>query len=309
MEQPTNSKILTEAGTNEVELLSFRCEGQPFAINVAKVREVIRLPKIVEVPNADYRIDGVFSLRGTTIPVISVRRWLGCEDRPTQENDRVIVTEFNQQWYSFRVDSVDRIYLLTWEKIKPSPLDAMGGLSGGECVTAVAEIGEELALLLDFERVVNEIAPNEALNVGTVEDRGTVVRKEKRLLLAEDSATIRRLLENTLTNSGYTQLHVCHDGQAAWETLEQLAEQVSTKEELTSHVNLMITDIEMPRMDGLHLVSRIKSHAALQHLPVVIFSSLISDENRKKGDAVGADAQISKPEIAELVETVDRLIL
>lgn len=300
-----NKRILTEAGTNEVEILTFRCQDQPFGINVAKVREVIRLPGITKMPDAHHFLDGVFVLRGQTIPMVAVRRWLNYEDRAPQKTDSVIVTEFNQQWFGFRVDSVDRIHLLSWDDIRPAPTELTGGT---KCITSVTQIGDELVLLLDFEKVANDIAPSAALTVGKVEDTGAADRQSKRLLMAEDSAMMRELLMRTLKNSGYTNLHMCGDGREAWEYLQEIASRVSSADEVSKFVDIVITDIEMPRMDGLHLISLIRQESVLEEIPIVVFSSLISEENRRKGEAVGANAQISKPEIGQLVRIVDDLV-
>jgi two-component system, chemotaxis family, chemotaxis protein CheV len=165
-------------------------------------------------------------------------------------------------------------------------------------LTGIAHIQENLVLMLDVEKITQAISPTttilsgEGLTVGVVDQRS-----HKRLIVAEDSSAIRSMICNTLSSGGYTQLEICQNGEEAWEKIQS-----------DSSIDLIITDIEMPRLDGLRLTKLVKSDAKYSRLPVIIFSSIISDDNRNKGDAVGADEQISKPELRKLVTTVDKFL-
>src|SRR5690606_34324039 len=150
-------------------------------------------------------------------------------------------------------------------------------------------------LLLDFEKIVVDINPNKGINVQEVKTLGKRERQNKKIIVAEDSAMLRMLLEETLKEAGYDQVMFFEDGEAAWNYLSAIKED----DDITKHVQLILTDIEMPQMDGHHLTKRIKNDEKLQRIPVVIFSSLITDDLYHKGKQVGADAQVSKPEIVK----------
>ncbi|HPA44621.1 MAG TPA: chemotaxis protein [bacterium] len=298
------SQILMEAGTNELEILVFRVENETYGINVAKVREVIRPPELLRPPERHPHVLGVFDLRGIVVPAVNVRIWLGLPQQDIRASDRVIVTEFNDVWFGFWVDGVDRIYRVSWEQIEPPPK----GLGDSGYVTSMAHINDQLVPMLDFEKVVQEISPSEKL-VSPQFDRETVFdRSQCNILIAEDSHMMRSMLTQTLQSAGYGELYCCNNGQEAWEFLKKTLAEIGEGEPVKSRINAVITDIEMPQMDGLHFTKLIKEHARLMDLPVVIFSSIISDENRRKGQSVGANAQITKPEIGELVNIVDRLV-
>ncbi len=299
-----NKDILMEAGTNELEILVFQIDDEYYGINVAKVREVIHLPVLTQPPGRHPYVIGIFSLRGIMIPVVNVRLWIGLADRELDKKDRVIVTEFNKVWFGFLVNKVDRIYRVSWEQITAPP-DEIGAAS---FVTSVAHIDDRLILMLDFEKVVHDISPSEELMAKIEKGEGSFERENCRILAAEDSSMMRELLTNTLHSAGYDNIDMCPDGAEAWKTLEKCAKELQPGESIFDRYNLVISDIEMPQMDGLHLTKAIKSHDILKELPVVIFSSLISHENKIKCESVGANAQVTKPEIAKLVGLIDTLI-
>src|SRR5699024_5493673 len=198
---------------------------------------------------------------------------------------------------------VSRIHRISWEQIeKPSELSA------GQHAYAIGiiKLEEQMPILLDFEKVVVEIDPKSGVNKDSIRTLGPRERSEKKIILAEDSKILRHLLKDTLTEAGYENLIFFENGKEAWEYLEDIADndEVDLKEE----VNLIITDIEMPQMDGHHLTGRIKQDGRLKDVPVIIFSSLITNDLFHKGEAVGASAQVSKPEVANLVKKIDQLI-
>ncbi|MEW6235076.1 MAG: chemotaxis protein [Candidatus Omnitrophota bacterium] len=287
-------QILMEAGTNELEILVFNVGEEKFGINVAKIREVIRLPKITYPPNTHPLIEGVMNLRNFIIPVINLRRALGYPSRKTQESDRVIVSEFHKQWFGFIVDSVQTICRISWKDIDPPPVAHQHANN----LTGIAHVEEELVLMLDVETITQVLIPMKSQAEET-HSSGDLIKKRgmKRILTADDSGMIRTVVNEKLQEAGYTNVTITINGEEAWDALQR-----------DRGFDVVITDIEMPRIDGLHLTKLIKAEADFKKIPVIIFSSIISEDNRNKGEAVGADCQITKPDLPLLVGTVDRLL-
>lgn len=300
----TKQEILLESGTNELEVIMFSIGTGVFGINVLKVREIIHAQKVTPVPQSHPNVEGVIQLREEVLPVIHLSKVLGLEDNPHPENDRFIVTELNKQRLAFRVHEVERIHRISWEQIE-RPDD----LSAGEQAYAIGiiSIEDEISILLDFEKVVVEINPTAGVHVEDIKKLGVRERSEKQLIIAEDSLILRQLLIDTLDEAGYERVTVFENGKEAWEHLSHLAADTSSAP--SEHVQLIVTDIEMPQMDGHHLIARIKENNRLKSIPVVVFSSLITEDLQTRGEKLGATAQITKPEIVELVETIDKHIL
>jgi len=295
---PKQQGILLESGTNELEVLVFTLAGQRYGVNVAKVREVIEPVELTKLPESPEAMDGVFQLRNIVIPSINLRRCLhlGGDD---DGECKIIIMEFNDVRVGFSVSTVEQIYRVSWKSVSAVP--GVEGVQGAP-VTSVAHINDNMVLMLDFEQIVFEIGGVDLFEQSASRIEKNIDRGDQRILFAEDSGVMRKLIQSNLVDAGYTNIEVCTDGQEAWEMLEQDVADGSAS------FALMITDIEMTRMDGLHLTKRLKSHAALKHIPVILFSSLVSIDNDKKCKSVGADAQITKPQLAELVELIDRLI-
>lgn len=295
--------ILLESGTNELEIIEFGIGGDTFGINVIKVREVINPVPVTRTPKIHPHVMGIIQLRGEVLSVINLAQALGYPPSEHPEQDKLIIAELNQMKVAFYVHTVSRIHRISWEQIE-KPSELARGVENS--TTGVVKMGERFILLLDFEKIVVDISPESGINVGQLKELGTRDKSSKRILLAEDSAILRKLIEETLHEAGYVHIEICQDGNEAWNYLEHLAR---SGDPITDYVNLVITDIEMPKMDGHHLTKRIKENPELRKLPVVIFSSLITDDLRHKGEKVGAEAQVSKPEIVRLVKVIDQLIL
>lgn len=296
------SGILLESGTNELEIVEFEVAGSRYGINVIKVKEIIVPMPITPIPHADAAVEGIIQLRGEILPVISMERVLGMGPSANPENDKYVVSSFNQQQVVFHVHNVTMIHRISWDAIeKPS-----GAYSAETSpVIGVIKLGGDMMLLLDFEKIVMEISPETGIRVEQVKKLGERERSDKRLLVAEDSPLLRKLLQTTLSEAGYDRVEFFENGKDALEYLESLA----GKGDVADTIQLVITDIEMPQMDGHHFTRRIREHKGLEKLPVIIFSSLITDDLKHKGTSVGADYQISKPEITELVLKIDELVL
>ena len=295
--------VLLESGTNELEIVEFEIGNNKFGINVIKVKEIIQPIPVTFIPHAHPHVEGIIQLRGEVLPVVDMLKVLGLSTAERNPQQKYIVAEFNKQKVVFHVDNVTQIHRISWDSIE-KPSDMYQG--GGSQVIGVIKQDEQMILLLDFERIMVDINPDSGINVESVKKLGKRDRSEKRIVIAEDSPLLRKLLFDTMNEAGYGNLEFFENGRDTYEYLETL---VKADSNIEKHVQLVITDIEMPQMDGHHLTKKIKSHKDLNRLPVIIFSSLITNDLRHKGDEVGADDQISKPEIAELILRVDQLIL
>lgn len=294
--------ILLESGTNELEVLEFRVGNNYYGINVAKIREILTYQTPTPVPNADRRIEGIFMPRDEIISVIDLAACLNMKTGETSSSDMYIVTNFNQLNAAFHVNAVLGIHRVSWsEIIKP---DSTVNAADAGMATGIIRIDDKLIIILDFEKIVSEINPETGLKVSDVEHMRGRRRNEAPILIAEDSALLSKMIVNCLQQAGYDNIITTDDGQACWEKLGEYKRAGNIDEK----VACVITDIEMPRMDGHRLTKLIKSNDNFKHIPVVIFSSLVNDEMRRKGEQLGADAQLSKPEIGQLVEAIDDLL-
>ncbi|MFK2824835.1 chemotaxis protein [Bacillus sp. B190/17] len=294
--------ILLESGTNELEIVEFEVCHNKYGINVIKVKEIIQPVPVTFIPHAHEHIEGIVQLRGEVLPVVNMAKVLGLPGEGIGETDKYIVTEFNKQKVVFHVQNVTRIHRISWKDIE-KPSDMYQG--GSSQVIGVIKMNGEMILLLDFEKIMVDINPQSGIHVGQVKQLGKRERSSKRLIVAEDSPLLRKLISDTLAEAGYDVVEFFENGKLALDYLENQAAEVAAG----SGAQLLITDIEMPQMDGHHLTKRIKEHPELNQLPVIIFSSLITEDLRHKGEGVGADAQVSKPEIAELIKKIDQLVL
>lgn len=297
------TNILLESGTNEFELVEFLVGDVHYGINVAKVREIVKPLKVTKMPETHPCVDGVIELRGRVMPLVNLGKRLDAENFEDREK-HIIICEFNQTFVGFLVNSVARIHRVSWTELESVPQS-----TNAEIVTGIIKMTDKLIVLLDFERILAEVSPETTKKLNFVPETNAMDiqnRTNKTVVVAEDSKLLRELLEGTLRTSGYANLLVFENGQGAWDKLEELSK---LHEPIEQFVQLVITDIEMPQMDGHHLLKRIKDSDKLKGLPVIIFSSLINDEMRRKGDGLGAAAQITKPEIEVLIEEIDRLIL
>ncbi|EHQ3724609.1 chemotaxis protein CheV [Listeria monocytogenes] len=296
--------ILLQSGTNELEIVTLTVGENLFCINVLKVKEIIHPLEVTPVPDSNPAIEGVSQVRGEIMPVVNLARVMKLPEIEP-ENTKFIITELNQMKIVFRVDEVHRIQRISWEQIE-EPEKLSIGLE--ELAVGIVKLDGNLVLLLDYEKIIYEISGNADFAV-TGEDRMArkVNREEKTIFIAEDSQMLRQLLEDTLHEAGYTNLQFFANGREAQEHIFKLLKE--QKEQTFENVNLLITDIEMPQMDGHHLTKVIKEDEIGRELPVVIFSSLITEDLEHKGAGVGADAQVSKPNIHQLINILDELVL
>lgn len=301
----TPGDILLDAGTNELEVLVFELAGGLYGVNVAKVREVVRGQTPTASPGTRPGVLGMVNMRGELIPIVDLKAQLGLglADAERIASHRIIVTEFNGRRTGFIVDAVDQIRRMSWTLVKPAPeLDALGsgGMSVSSC-TGMIEFDGRLILMIDFESVADGILFEDKLHYGAVDNPEGIDRAGKTVFVVEDSPFMRETMQATLAASGYSGVRMFSNGAEAWRALESW-------DESQPPIDALVSDIEMPQMDGLHLARRVRGDARFRELPVVLFSSLISDDNIKKGEQVGADMQIPKPELPELVRLIDKVV-
>lgn len=295
------TNILLENGTNELEVLEFTLNDNHYGINVAKIREILSYQPVTPVPNAHESVEGIFMPRDTMITVISLKKSLGLPE--TDEQGLFIITNFNKLNIAFHVDTVVGIHRVSWaEIIKP---DSTINATESGVSTGVIKMDDKLVVILDFEKIVTDISPETGLKVSDIDELGERRnRSDSPILIAEDSHLLSKLITDSLKKAGYTNLIITMDGQEAWDKLQEYQKEG----DVFDRVHCIITDIEMPRMDGHRLTKLVKSDEDLQKIPLIIFSSLVNEEMRRKGEALGADAQLTKPEIGKLVSAIDDLI-
>jgi two-component system chemotaxis response regulator CheV len=303
MAQATMEKqdILRGAGTNELEILVFSLGPTHYGVNVAKVREIIGQVKLTSVPMTHPAVLGVFKLRDAVIPLVDLQLYFKPDNPSEAEHRTVILMEFNDRQIGFMVDSVDNICRMSWDEVRPFPT-----VEGGEdsVIISVCQADDRLVLMIDFEKIAFEISgDDDAFRAAAEAQTAPTARGAQRVLLVEDSPTIRGAIRSNLIKAGYGEVVTAPDGSQGWAVLE-----ASLSDEGSKPFTVIVTDIEMPQMDGLHLCKRIKEHPRLKNLPVIVFSSLVSDANLEKCKAVGADAAITKPQMAKLVELLDQLL-
>lgn len=326
------TNILLEAGTNELEVVEFYLDesllpGEPtlegltaavvgekeaknyrgyYGVNVAKVLEIIRMPKVTELPEVQHEsVLGAFNLRSRIIPLVDLAVWLGKRHGEVREEPKTIVTEFNNVTTAFMVSGVNRIHRISWEQVE-QPNAYMASVSSNTIV-GVVKLEGRIVFLLDLEKVVAHLNPKLGLrldDLGEDWDDSTGFRA----LVADDSSLVREMQRDLLEKAGFKVI-VTTNGKEAWDCLVSFKKRVEEEgKPLSDFVQVVVSDIEMPYMDGLNLTSRIKNDNILKQLPVLLFSSLITDKLRHKGDSVGADGQISKPEVGTLAKKAAELI-
>ena len=297
-----DSNILLETGTNELEILEFLISGDSFGINVAKITELMQAQPIQRMPNSHPCIEGIIHPRGIVYTVIDLSSYLGLSGSETPDKDIYIIASFNRTNVAFHVHGVVGINRVSWHAIeKPDPI-IYGGGEG--IVTGIAKVGDRIISILDFEKISFDICPDTGLSQDNINRFILPEASGTPILISEDSALMRKLVHDALSRAGYTNIVITTNGEEAWSFLQSVKE--NTDEPLKSRVGCVITDIEMPQMDGHRLTKLIKSDPVLSALPVIIFSSLIDETMMVKGLEVGADAQLSKPEIGNLVGVVNK---
>lgn len=298
----TDSKkgILLETGTGELEILEFVVGKVHYAINVIKIKEILDIDYTTKIPRADPAIIGLTMIRGDVLPLIDMSYVLDKRQKTSESKYKTLLCEFNQLRVAFAVDRVLGIHRIGWNAIKKPDMVVE---SADTLIIGNITLNDRILMLLDFEKVVTDISPSTGINDERIERIQNKDRSNIKLVLSDDSPLIRKLLLDVLTKAGFSQMRFFNDGLEAWSFFSELVHEKG--EAFREEVDILITDIEMPQMDGHSLVRKMKEHPILRSLPVIIFSSLITDELKHKGDSVQADAQMSKPEVDNLVDIID----
>lgn len=299
------------AGTNKLEILMFslgldRRTGreETFGINVFKVREVMRIPQITRAPEMPEAVEGMVSLRGALVPVIGLAKYAGIESE--EKPEIMIVTEYNGQTQGFLVKAVDNILRLDWSamRVPPAMLVAqMGGL-----VTAITELKDgRLVMMIDVEKVLSETSKFDAdeLIIKSVKPLG---KENRTVFFADDSSVARHQISRTL-DAMQVKYIAAINGRQAWDELSRMADYADASHtQLKDLVQVILTDVEMPEMDGYMLTRKIKSDKRFAGIPVLMHSSLSSSSNQQLGKAVGVDEYVPKFEPQKLAQTLTRLL-
>lgn len=294
--------ILLESGTNEIEVMQFTINESLYGINVAKVKEILMSAPVKPMPHSHSAVEGIFKPRDEVLTVVDLPKYLMGREVEKHPKDLFIVTEFNTMNVVFRVHTVVGISRISWKDIQKPDKTVSGGEDG--VATGIAQCGPDLVTILDFEKIVAEIAPETSIQMSEIDRLGHRDRSNASIVVAEDSILLSKMIEEALHKSGYVNTKMFPNGQELWNYLESLR----GDEYLDDLVSLIITDIEMPQMDGHRLTKLVKDDREFRHIPLVIFSSLITEEMRIKGKELGADEQMSKPEIGHLVQVIDHLL-
>jgi len=239
--------------------------------------------------------------RETMITAIDLKNCLQKGD--SEPNGLFIITNFNKLDIAFHVDNVVGIHRVSWRDII-KPDSTVNSYEEG-IATGIIKISEKLIIILDFEKIVADINPETSLKVNEIDELGERQRNDIPVLIAEDSVLLNKLIVDSLHKAGYMNIIHTKNGQEAYDIIQDCKRNGS----LDDHVKALITDVEMPEMDGHRLTRLVKEDDETKHIPVIIFSSLINEEMRRKGEALGADAQLTKPEIGNLVRVLDSLVL
>lgn len=303
MQENERGKILLESGTNEIEIMQFTINNNLYGINVAKVREIMMSVPVKHIPHVHPAVEGIFKPRDIVLTVVDLPFYLNGEHSEPDPKDLFIVTNFNKMYIAFRVHTVVGISRISWTGIHKPDKTIANGDTG--VATGIAQCEDQLVTVLDFEKIVADIAPETSIQMKEVESMGKRSERDYSVLIAEDSVLLANVLEKALKKAGYTNLKMFSNGQELWDYLKPMR---NDRDLLNKKVSIVITDIEMPSMDGHRLTKLIKSDPVLKDIPVVIFSSLITEEMWIKGKKLGANEQLSKPEIGHLIDVMDALL-
>lgn len=305
--------ILLEVGTNEVEVFEFNIAGQHYGVNVAKVNQIIQRDQLT-ITRADCPPAGVLgsiTFRGKPTMTLDLRTILGVYDEePDPSRALMLVTQFNDQTVAFAIDGAERIHRVSWDKFEPI---SSNFAQENPYVNGIIRLDDRLVLILDLEYILTLINPR----LGMTVDREKIDKIEQeykprdhiKILFAEDSAMIRKMVHNQLTDVGFTNVDLAHNGNEALEKVKAAkADADANGKPFSDYYDLILTDIEMPVMDGLTFCKNVK-HSLNLETPVIVFSSLINDQMIAKCKAVGANGWGTKPKVNLIVNIIDRIIV
>ena len=302
-----NTNILLESGTNELELLEFQVGENNFGINISKVVEILINQDVTPVPNAPAEVEGVFIPRDKLISVIDLHKVVHVEHTKS-EKEMFIICEFNQMHVAFHVTNVKGIQRISWSDISDPPAVSSGDSnSAAGLSTGVAKIDGKIIIILDFEKIVSLLNRDAGLDTHGLDkiQKPNAVIGSKHIVVADDSKFLNKMITDSLSNIGFHNIVSFGNGQDAWDYISSFRDK---GDEVTDFISCVISDIEMPKMDGHRLTKLIKDDAVLNKIPVLLFPSLINEQMIEKGKSVGADGQFSKPQIKDLIMYLTNLL-
>ena len=300
--------ILLESGTNELEIMEFTVADNAFGINVAKITEIMQYKSVKPMPHSHPSVEGVFKPRDKVITVFNLPKYMGLPEREDISRDMFMITGFNKLTIAFHVHSVEGIHRIKWSDIEKPDSTIYGGEES--IATGIAKINDKLITIIDFEKIVFDISPETGIQLSEIDELGPRERSAKPVVTADDSTFLRKITHDALKAAGYTNIRSFPTGQDLWDYLVSIRdESIENDIPIESKVAAVISDIEMPMMDGHRLTKLIKDDKILRKVPVILFSSLIDEAMYAKGEKLGANGQLSKPEIGNLVSMLDSCIL
>lgn len=301
-----------KVGSNEMELVDFRIfnDGEDgvyegiYGINVSKVREIIRVPKLTELPGTPDFIEGIFDLRDVVIPVVNLAKWMGITPPEGGEKDfRIVITEFNNVLIGFIVHEAKRIRRINWSDIEPATFTSNSGTLEGSKITGVTKIeGDSVLLILDLESVVQDLGLYEP-DVDTIPQELDTFSGIA--LILDDSATARKIVKDALSKMGF-QVVEAIDGQEGLEKLDELYGLY--EDSISEHLKLILSDVEMPRMDGFHFAANVKEDSRFKNVPIIFNSSISDHFSEIRGKEAGAEAYLVKFEAGTFYDEVSRVV-
>lgn len=310
---PYQRKILLESGTNEVEIMEFSIGQQHFGINVAKVKRLVRWDhnNVTRLDMAPPGVVGSYHFMKHQLLLIDLRQVLEIQAAIVNpERQLILVSEFNNHLYAFIIDAVNRIHRVSWKKLQP--IEGMASLQS-PYTTASLQLDARVIMILDLEHITSEIAPEQSVHGShkNFEDvKLNFDRKTVQIVYAEDSAMIRKITVDQLKKSGFENIILKTNGKLAFEYLKEIRQKALTERKgIENYIHLLLSDIEMPQMDGLSLCRAVREELGFKKLPIVMYSSLINDQMANKCKSVGASAWMSKPEIAKIINLIDQYCL
>lgn len=293
--------ILLEVGTNEVEFLLFRLGTLHYGINVGKVCQITLFDesKVVPLPHSPKDLLGVMKFRERTISLIDLKSYLGVSSASTSAHRLLLVAEFNQRTIGFVIDAVERIERCTWKQFVPVT-DTIAGASTN-CVVGTVTLGETIIMILDLETIMSTIDPSMSIDAyaDQITKNTDYARSKVSILHCEDSAVVQKTLLKTLETAGFRKFYTFPTGAEGLAFLNQPN---------APKVDIILSDIEMPKMDGLTFCKNVRDNPLYKDLPFVFFSSMINEQMEQKCKGVGGDACFSKPQIHMIVDAIENLV-
>ncbi len=289
---------ILQVGTNQMELVDFRMyelreDGKIYegiyGINIAKVKEIIKYPNLIKIPSKDSLIEGIYNLRGEVIPIVSLAKWLGINEPPDIKTKKVIITIFNNITVGFIVHDAKRIRRISWRFVKP-PSEVLRHQYGNKIVGTINLDEEHVMIILDFESICEELGIFSEDDVRRIKDAALQGAKDKqkkaKILIADDSATARKIIKAAVEPLS-EKIIEAKDGQEAWDLLNKLYEDTGGK--IEDAIDIIITDVEMPNMDGYRFTKLVKEDERFKRIPVIMNTSLSGSANLQKAKEVGVD--------------------